>query len=159
MNTWHFRHVETIIRQQNIIILTLVRGCLTNKKCSERGVPANKRSSPNAGSMLAHRLRRWANIDTTLGNVSCLLGTCERPAIECACMTVTSKRRTMTNIWQWEANIRQCQMNDSGWDAVPYFQSSWHSYWKPDWSLSRPIRCQITRSTTLRIGTLNTKPW
>ena len=147
-------------RQQNIIILTLVRGCSTNKKCSEHGVPASNRRSPNVLSMLTHRLRRWANIDSTLGNVSCLLG-CERPTLECACMTVTSKRRTMTNIWQWEANIRRCQMNDSGRDAVPYFQirKNWPSYWTPDCSLSRPIRCQRARSTTLRIGTLNTKPW
>ena len=29
--------------------------------------PANTRRSPNAGTMLAHRLRRWANIVPTLG--------------------------------------------------------------------------------------------
>ena len=29
--------------------------------------PANTRRSPNVVTMLAHRLRRWANIVTTLG--------------------------------------------------------------------------------------------
>ena len=30
-------------------------------------IPANTRHSPNAVSMLAHRLRRWPNIETALG--------------------------------------------------------------------------------------------
>ena len=30
-------------------------------------ISANKRHSPNAVSMLAHRLRRWTNIQTALG--------------------------------------------------------------------------------------------
>ena len=37
-------------------------------------IPANMRHSPNVVSMLAHRLRRWPNIDTTLGECLVLVG-------------------------------------------------------------------------------------
>ena len=30
-------------------------------------IPANTRRSPDIGSMLTHRLRRWPNIEPTLG--------------------------------------------------------------------------------------------
>ena len=33
----------------------------------EQNLPANKRRSPNTGLMLAHRLRRWSNINPALG--------------------------------------------------------------------------------------------
>ena len=36
--------------------------------------PANTGHSPNAVSMLAHRLRRWPNIETTLGDCPLFAG-------------------------------------------------------------------------------------
>ena len=41
---------------------------------SGRTIPVNRRHSPNAVSMLAHRLRRWLSIETALGVCLCLLG-------------------------------------------------------------------------------------
>ena len=42
--------------------------------------PANTRHSPNAVSMLAHRLRRWSNIETALGECLVFAGrlSCDR---------------------------------------------------------------------------------
>ena len=37
-------------------------------------VPANTGHSPNAVSMLAHRLRRWPNIETALGECPVFAG-------------------------------------------------------------------------------------
>ena len=46
--------------------------CVTKKPYNSHpdnkgSYPANTRHSPNAVSMLAHRLRRWSNIETALG--------------------------------------------------------------------------------------------
>ena len=40
-------------------------------------IPANTGYSPNAASMLVHRLRRWPSIETTLGEWSILAGMSE----------------------------------------------------------------------------------
>ena len=42
--------------------------------------PEDKKRCPNVVSMLAHCLRRWASIETTLSNASCLLGRFVRPS-------------------------------------------------------------------------------
>ena len=38
-----------------------------NNTCPDRTIPANPRRSPNVGTMLGQRRRRWANIVPTLG--------------------------------------------------------------------------------------------
>ena len=48
--------------------------------------PANMRLSPNAVSMLAHRLRRWTNIETALV-ASCLPGCYSLSGIACLIVT------------------------------------------------------------------------
>ena len=39
-------------------------------------IPTNTEHSPNAVSMLAHRLRRWPNIETALGECPVFAGSC-----------------------------------------------------------------------------------
>ena len=46
--------------------------------------PAHRRRSPNIGSLLAHRMRRWSSIHTTL---------CERLVLEWSFLDVSNKNR------------------------------------------------------------------
>ena len=53
---------QTILRDYSL----LTGGYCMNTK-SFLGIPANMRLSPNVGTMLGQRRRRWTNIEPTLG--------------------------------------------------------------------------------------------
>ena len=58
-------------------------GLIKGDFCFMNGLPANTRRLPNAGLMLAHRLRRWANISPALDERVVLAGLLALHPIQC----------------------------------------------------------------------------
>ena len=56
------------LKSQQLLSLVSARHCSINMAAAvDSGWPSNTRHCPNVGSILGHRLRRWSNIEPTLG--------------------------------------------------------------------------------------------
>ena len=72
-----YRHVYYCKKPKGSICLLESKQILSfafTQQHRNRRSPANTGNSPNAVSILAHRLRRWPNIETALGECSVFAG-------------------------------------------------------------------------------------
>ena len=69
-----FAHIHSSILNKHHVRPKCV--CASRTRC--RPNPANTILSPNAGVMLAHRLRRWVNINPALGERIVFAGKCNK---------------------------------------------------------------------------------
>ena len=84
--------------------------------------------SPNAVSMLAHRLRRWPNIETALNECPCLLGTYLRTWPSRCPPRRTRCRSTPSICWTrswWGARCSPCTWTRSLNTSLYYRSSHW----------------------------------
>ena len=96
-------------------------------RCSPH-IAANTRRSPNAGLMLAQRRRRWANIKTALGELSCFrdvsLTLFQRPPFSVQCWSFYSFAHSAVHYlgdFSWPLDLTLAAM----------CEDIWHTFFNP----------------------------